>query len=113
MVPEDARGRGNVSVGGSSPLVFSGVFLPSPRPPAFAALGVRWWGEKFSSMCCGANGTEPPALSLKLKLVSDDRGERQGWLEPPRFAAPFPAPRGWLARVWVCWEGAVPLQTPR
>lgn len=54
-----------------------------------------------------------PALPFELKLIFGDRGERQGWLEPARFAAPFLAPWRQLAGVWACWVGAVPLQTPR
>ena len=65
-----------MSAGGSSPLVFSGIFLPSPCPPAFAVLGVRRWGMRCSSPCCRADGAEPPARSFLLKLLPGGSGEQ-------------------------------------
>lgn len=61
---------------------------------------------------------QPPCFlqhlpSFELKLIFDDPVERQGWLEPARFAALLLAPQRQLAGVWVRCVGDAHLQTPR
>jgi len=80
-VPEDG------SRGGSSLLVFSGIFLPSWHPPTCAGLTVRRWGGVQLN---GGPSKHDRALLLELKLLFGDRREWQGWLEPARFCSPVP-----------------------
>lgn len=44
--------RTHVSVGGSSSLVFSGVFLPSLAPTCFSCTRREMMEGEFRSMCC-------------------------------------------------------------
>lgn len=109
VVPEDARGRGNVS--GSGPLCFLRHLPSFPVPTRLPRAWCETMRGKFSSLCCRANGTEPPALLFELKLLFGDWGG--GWQEPAGFAAPVRCGGGSLpgfgfAGVWVCRVGAVP-----
>lgn len=59
---------------------------------------------------------QPPCFLRHLpsfELIFDDPVERQGWLEPARFAALFLAPQRQLAGVWVRCVGDAHPQMPR